>query len=219
MKAFGLLLSLLFLSTAASIAIDQDSCALNCPRPLCANPVFVEGECCPSCENSQCKFRGCVQFLGEPGSETVQWKPDRCTTCMCEDAQTLCGAMGCRRPDDFCSGQPQVTSPAECCPTCDYGIPADECAVVPFYNLTYYLGVKEYQSRCSVMLTFHSCDKRGYMDENGQRYECTPVTGQLSRELSGGSCGVLTELAYEDVVECKATRNDNLDVGCDIYVE
>ena len=231
MKVLGLLFSLLFLSTADSTAIGQVNppipCALACPRPLCTNPVLVEGECCPSCKNSQCKFEGCVQFLGEPGSRTVQWKPDGCSTCVCADDHALCYALGCppRYPtsDDPCFGRPQVTSPSECCATCDYGIPDDKCAVVPDYSLTYLeLGVEEYQSYdsgCSVVLTFHRCDKRGYMDENGQRYQCNPVIGQLSRKLSGGSCGALTELAYEDVVKCEATRNDNLDVGCDIYVE
>jgi hypothetical protein len=57
------------------------------------------------------------------------------------------------------------------------------------------------------------------MDNNGRRYQCRPVFGKLSTELSGGSCGALMELAYEDVVECEVTRNDNLDVGCDIYVD
>ena len=110
----------------------------------------------------------------------------------------------------------------ECCATCDYGVLENECVVVPSYSLTYQLGMEEYQtynSRCSVMLTFHRCDKRGYMDENGRRYECKPVMGQLSRKLSGGSCDALMELAYEDVVECEATRNNNLNVGCDIYVD
>ena len=93
--------------------------------------------------------------------------------------------------------------------------------VVPSYSLTYQVGVKDYMSDsdCSVVLTFHRCDKRGYLDKNGRRYQCNPEMGQLSGRLSGGSCGALTELAYKDVVKCKATRNDNLDVGCDIFVE
>ena len=225
MKVHGLLFSLLFLSTADSTAIGQVkppiSCALACPRPLCANPVLVEGECCPSCENSQCKFEGCVQFLGEPGSKTVQWKPDGCSTCVCADNQTLCGAAGCHPAVDPCFGQPLVASPTDCCGTCDYGIPEDECAVIPVYSTTYHLGVEQRQSNsdCSVMVTFHGCDKRGYLDRNGQRYQCNPVMGQLSKKLSGRTCGALTEFAYEDVVKCEATRNDNLDVGCDIFVE
>ena len=233
MKAFGLLFFPLFLSTAASVAINHDSevkhcldCGLTCPTPLCADPVFVEGECCPSCENSQCKFKGCVQFLGEPGSKTVQWKPDGCTTCKCADDYPLCSKVLClylNHPGrvDPCIGLPRITSPTECCTVYDYGVPEDECVVVPSYSLTYQVGVKDYMSDsdCSVMLTFHRCDKRGYLDKNGRRYQCNPVMGQLSGKLSGESCGALTELAYEDVVKCKATRNDNLDVGCDIYVE
>ena len=225
MKA--LLLSLYLLITATTAIVEQpDNCAsANCPTPLCANPVTPEGECCPSCENSQCKFKGRVQFLGSSGSETVQWKPDGCTTCMCDDDRTICGASGCRYPSpDPCVGRSTITSPTECCVTCDYGTPENECVVVQDYNrYDYWLGMKKYESGCDITLTFHRCDKRGYMDD-GQRFECKPVVSQLSVDLSDdsfttGSCGALTELAYNDVVECVAVRNDNLDVGCDIYVE
>ena len=225
MKALLLSLSLLITATTA-IGDDGEICALiSCPTPLCANPVTPEGKCCPSCENSLCKFKGCVQFLGSPGSETVQWKPDGCTTCTCVDDKTICGAMGClRRPSlDPCIDRPTITSPTECCVTCDYGTPKDECVVVRDDNrYTYRLGLEEDGSSCSVMLTFHLCDKRGYMDNNGQRFECKPVVSQLSMKLSdvaAGSCGALTELAYNDVEKCVAVRNDDLDVGCDIYVE
>ena len=238
MKA--LLLSL-FLSIATMAVVGDDhefyryeppeGCVLpSCPRPLCADPVIPEGECCPSCENSQCQFEGCVQFLGQPGSKTVQWKPDGCTTCVCADGQTQCYALGCppMHPSslDLCvDGSLTVTSPTECCASCDYGILEDECAVVPDYSLTYQLGVEEYESGCSVELTFHHCDKRGYMDDQGRRFQCNPVVRQHSVKLNDnsgsvtGSCGALTELAFNDVVRCVPTRNENLDVGCDIYVE
>ena len=229
------LLFSLFLSIATAAVIDDEppvGCLLpSCDRPLCADPVIPKGECCPSCENSQCQFEGCVQFLGRPGSETVQWKPNGCTTCVCADGQTLCGALGCPPiyPSslDLCAnGSLTVTSPTECCASCDYGIPEDECAVVPYYSLTYQLGVEEYESGCSVELTFHQCDKRGYMDDQGRRFQCNPVVRQRSVKLNDnsggsvtGSCGALAELAFDDVVRCVPTRDENLDVGCDIYVE
>ena len=237
MKALLPSLSLLIAATTVIGDDDEfyryeppDNCALaSCPRPLCANPVTPEGECCPSCEYSLCKFKGCVQFLGRSGSKTVQWKPDGCSTCTCADDQAICYALGCPPvyPSslDLCVNQPTITSPTECCASCDYGVPEDECAVVPDYSLTYWLGMEEYESGCSVAVTFHRCDKRGYMDDNRQRFQCNPVVRQHSVTLNDnsdsvtGSCGALTELTYNDVVRCVPVRNDNLDVGCDIYVE
>ena len=225
---FLCLLFLLFTATSAFGDERPAHCAMvGCRGPLCADPVIPEGECCPSCENSQCQFKGCVQFLGNAGSETVQWKPDGCTTCICADGRTLCGALGCPpvypSPSDPCFGRPQTTSPTECCNVCDYGVPEDECAVVPDYSLTYQLGLEG--SGCSVDLTFHRCDKRGYMDKSGQRFQCSSVMGERSVKVRGnsdsvtGSCHALTELSYVDVVRCVPRRNDDLDVGCNIYVD
>ena len=207
-----------------------DDCALaSCPRPLCANPVIPEGECCPSCENSLCQFKGCVQFLGQPGSKTVQWKPDGCSTCTCADNRTLCYALGCPpvypSSTDLCFGRPHITSPTECCDVCDFGVPENECDVVPNWSTTYQLGREETGSGCDVTLTFHFCDKRGFMDDQGRRFRCKPVFRQRSVKLGDdsdsvtGSCSPLTGLAYKDVVRCVPERDDDLDVGCDIYVD
>ena len=234
MKDLLLLFSLVhvYLLIAATTAIGDGRppahCALvKCARPLCADPVIPEGECCPSCENSQCLFKGCVQFLGEPGSPTVQWKPNGCGTCICADGHALCFGFSCppvySPSRDPCFGRPQTTSPTECCNVCDYGVPEDECAVVPDHSLTYRLGLEG--SGCSVDLTFHHCDKRGYMDKSGRRFQCSSVMGERSVKLRGnsdsvtGSCHALTELSYVDVVRCVPRRNDDLNVGCDLYVD
>ena len=231
MKA--LLLSLYLLITATTAIVEQpDNCAsANCPTPLCANPVTPEGECCPSCENSQCKFKGCVQILGSSGSEIVTWKPDGCTTCLCIKEQTKCYTQTCtENPSlDPCIGRPTITSPTECCVTCDYGTPEDECVVVQDYNrYTYRLSNEDSGSSCSIALTFSRCDKRGYMDDSGQRFECNPVANEFPVKLSedspnliSGTCHalMLAELTYYDVVECVPVKSDYLNVGCDIYVE
>ena len=234
----GLLISLLFLVIATTTIADEfyyryeppDDCqSVKCPRPLCANPVTPEGECCPSCEHSECKFEGCVQFLGKPGSKTVQWKPDGCITCICTDNTSLCYGFGCPPVyppvTDPCLGRPQITSPTECCIACDFGIPEKECAVVPDRSLTYELGMEEFGSMCSVALTFHRCDKRGFIGNGGRRFECRPVVRRRSVKLSrdsdsvSGSCGAVEELTYSDVVRCLPVRNDDIDIGCDILVD
>ena len=202
-------------------------CASNCPTPMCADPVDVPGECCPSCDHSQCHFEGCVQFLGQSGSVRVQWKPDGCSTCHCtSDGHPICGAAGCLPvyPSlaDLCNGRPTVTLPWECCPVCDYGTPERECTVVEDRTETYRVGSEVVG--CSIDLTFHRCDKHGFMDDHGNRFECVPVRRPKSVELTADSedvsgwCGAITDLVYEDVFDCSPVRNPDLAIGCDIVV-
>ena len=229
MKA--LILFLFFLNGSYGFGVPPWNClGVVCPETLCADPLTPPGGCCPSCDDSECKFEGCVQFLGQPGSKTVQWKPEGCTTCQCDDnGHTLCYAAFCPpvypSSVDLCNGQSTVTLPWECCPVCDYGTPEGGCTVVEDRSETYQLGTEGVGSTCSVDLTFHRCDKRGFMNDQGVRFECTPVIMPKFVELTAdsedvsGSCGAITDLVYEDVVDCSPVRNDNLDVGCDFLVE
>ena len=225
LKMKALILFLVFLNGCYGFRQPPRKClGVACPTPLCANPVTPPGRCCPTCDHSLCKFQGCVQFLGPPGSKTVQWKPDRCGSCKCsENGQPMCSGKGCpqgpRAPGTvLCNGRPQVTLPWECCPVCDYGTPQGECNVVVDKKLTYKLSTETVRPTCSIDLTFHTCDKRGFMNDQGVRFECTPVRKQVTVQPTG-SCGIAKpELVFEDVVDCSPVRNDNLEVGCDITV-
>ena len=195
-----------------------------CPfPPLCANPYIPPGECCPSCENSGCMFKGCVQFIGEldpeSGSLPVQWKPEGCITCTCQNNNTLCGGLGCPvgfpPPPDPCFGYPTTTKPWECCPVCDFGISDTKCGVVPAQNRTFSL--KSGDSICSETVVEHRCDKRGILTRRGKRFACEPVYRKRQVEITG--CVPFTHVSYQDVVRCKKVQDNDLDVGCDLFID
>ncbi len=198
---------------------------VRCPTPLCANPTVPPGECCPTCENSGCKFEGCVQFIEGPGDQDVIWKPSGgCIDCFCRDNQTLCGGVGCPigpifppnvEPPDPCFGFPQTRKPWECCPVCNYSLPENQCIVVPAQrrNVT----LTSLGQSCEASIVEHQCNKRGFLRRNGQRYRCRPVFRERTERLS--QCFPFTRITYRDVIRCKAERNDNLDVGCDLFIE
>lgn len=191
---------------------------VRCPTPLCANPVTPPGQCCPSCENSGCNFAGCVQFLKGKGS-TVQWKPTGCITCTCRNNETLCAVVGCPvvfpPPPDPCFGHPTIFKPWECCPVCNFDVPETKCGVVP--SMRRNLTLSDESSMCSESVLLHRCDKRGFLARNGKRFRCIPVFRERKVVLTG--CAPYTRVFYRDVVRCRARRDDQLDVGCDLLVE
>ena len=183
---------------------------VRCERPLCANPVTPPGECCPSCENSGCVFEGCVQFPKKPWQE-VQWKPEPCKTCVCVNNEPVCGLVACPGPEP-CFGYPLVKKPWECCTSCDFGIPDNKCGVVPSRKHPF-----ETSPACSSHVLLHKCDKANFRRNSGKTFRCKPVFKHRRSHLP--PCAApLRKVVYNDVVQCKAVRDDNIRVGCDLIL-
>ena len=218
-----LLLLLSLLATVIQLANaneNQPDCSrVTCRRPLCADPVIPPGECCPSCENSSCKFEGCVNFLSDG---RVQWQPaDPCITCFCINNSTVCLAVGCRllREED-CFGFPVVTKPGECCPSCNFSIPARRCAAVPQVFSQRNITVTEEgnsitTNSCSRQIVKRTCDKVGFR-AFGRKFRCAPVQGKRFVRFDR-MCPLRFGL-FRDVVVCRPVRDNNVIVGCDLVV-
>lgn len=217
--ATTLLLLLSLLATAMQLANaneNQTDCSrVTCSRALCADPVIPPGECCPSCENSSCKFEGCVNFLSDG---RVQWQPDPCVTCFCVDNSTICGSIGCRplREED-CFGFPVVTKPGECCLSCNFSIPARRCAAVPqvFSQRNITVTEERNPNSCSRQIVKRTCDKVDFR-AFGRKFRCAPVQG--GRFVRFDRMCPLRFGFFRDVVACRPVRDNNVIVGCDLVV-
>jgi hypothetical protein len=209
---------------AAALPLTQaygkgvDCSTVLCARPLCANPVTPEGECCPSCENSNCKFKGCVNFL--PGGG-VQWAENPCFVCQCDvkSNQQFCFIIDCFFPTkEQCFGRPVITRPNECCPTCDFGIPKRRCGLVPqlFGRENITVSSSTTNRNCTEEVVKRGCDKIGFR-AGKKRFRCQPVKGKRRVEFDD-NCP-LCDARYTDNVRCKRVRDDDLIVGCDFIVK
>lgn len=212
----SLLLFFLLLGHMAHVATAIDCSRVRCARPLCADPVTPPGQCCPSCDKSDCKLRGCVNILG---TGEVRWQPDPCTTCFCSNGKTVCLAIACQslRPAD-CFGRPVTTRPWQCCPSCDFGIPDNRCRTIPQSqrNLTVTASNQRgpAPTSCSRSVRVHGCDKPG-IRIHSKTFRCSPWVGK--RIVRFGRRCPLSVGFYRDVVRCKAIRDPNIVVGCDFF--
>ena len=195
-----------------------DCRAVLCPRPLCANPVTPPGECCPSCENSNCKFKGCVNFLPDG---VVQWAETPCIFCQCDkdNNQQFCSIIDCfRLTKEDCFGFPVVTRPNECCPSCDFGVPETTCRVVPqvfgAQNIT--VTSRPGFNICTKQIQRRGCDKFGFRKGN-KKFRCEPKEGK--RLVRFGKTCPLCVGAYRDVVRCTPVKDNSIVVGCDLIVD
>ena len=212
------MLSLVALMLVQSTEATKIDCSLVlCAKPLCANPVTPKGECCPSCENSNCKFEGCVNYL--PGGG-VQWAPSPCTFCRCdvESNQQFCAIIDCfPLTEKDCFGYPVITRPNECCPSCDFGVPENRCRLVPQIFGRENITVSSDRGRtCSEEVIKKGCDKFGFRSSSGKRFRCTPKEGK--RLLRFDENCPLCRATYTDNVRCRPVRDDSIIVGCDFVV-
>lgn len=194
-----------------------DCSAVLCPRPLCANPETPPGECCPVCDNSNCKFKGCVNFL--PGGG-VQWAETPCIICQCDikNNQPICAIIDCFfLTKELCFGRPVITRPNECCPTCDFGTPDIGCSLVPqvFGRENITVTSSPSDRSCTEQVVKKGCDKFGFRFRN-KRFRCEPKQGKRLVRFDK-NCPLCLG-TYTDNVRCKAVRDDNLIVGCDLVV-
>ncbi len=83
---------------------------LQCPPTMCAEPVQMPGQCCPSCP-------GCTRGM-EPFAEgeTKADITDPCNECTCSAGNLTCVKKVC--PVLACRKSLQVHRPGKCCPEC-----------------------------------------------------------------------------------------------------
>ena len=195
----------------------MDCSAVLCPRPLCANPETPPGECCPVCDNSNCLFKGCVNFLKDG---RAQWFETPCIGCECdnENNQKFCFIIDCfRLTEEDCFGNPVVTRPNDCCPSCDFGTPEKGCSLVPqaFGRENITVSTSRGVRTCTEEITKKGCDKFGFRS-GGKKFKCEAKKGR--RLVRFDKNCPLSIGAYDDNVRCKAVRDDNIVVGCDLVV-
>ena len=191
-KIIVVLAALVALGAALGPLLDSECNRDECPPALCADPVRPEGECCETCVNSSCRYRGCVHF----GAFGPQWYPDPCTLCGCTDGKEVCVQIACSVPE--CFGFPLTVDPDACCPRCDYGIAADECAPIPVANVSLYASLGD-GDQCQYEVTRHDCDK-AFLVKDGKVKEC--VARKRARPVVTRDCENIRKIILEDVTQC-----------------
>lgn len=173
----------------ANSSCDPEACVTMCADP--APPP--QGECCPTCDNSSCLFKGCVRW----DSLGVQWSADPCTICRCQNGRSSCSRLQCQEPS--CFGFPAMVKAGRCCPECDFGILANNCGPVPDRKESISLYTQEGADHsCTTEVLLHKCDK-SIVVQNGQTYACTPEIRSLSTNVA--NC-FMKKLVYKDIVYC-----------------
>ena len=205
--------------------IKSDCSTVLCSRPLCANPTLKPGECCPTCEDSNCKFKGCVNFNVSLDGRT-QWAPQPCLICHCdiEQNQPLCAMIDCgpTPTEAECLGYPVVRKPNRCCAECDFGVTDDTCQVVPQVSLSG--GIRDEiqvtatrgRQSCSNLIIPHTCDKVAFRSGD-KKFRCEPVEGKKMTNFDQ-SCPI-SKATYTDVTKCRIVEDSTLFVGCDLVVD
>lgn len=169
----------------------------SCPPLTCADPEYdsQQNGKCPNCDNSMCMFRGCVHW----GAFGPQWRPDPCTWCTCHAKRKLCTKIEC---DSYleCYGYPSRVKEGDCCPTCDFGVPEDECGVIPTGIKSLYTALGDYNCQKDVVL--HGCNKEFIAGQDGKYYRCRPVKS-LREIVMGEECySGIQQVTYMDTDHC-----------------
>ena len=175
---------------------DQCSQSLTCADPE-ADPKHI-GTCPPTnCDNSKCKFRGCVHY----GAFGPQWMPDPCTICSCHRKNEVCTKIECGESLD-CYGYPTVIKEGECCPSCDFGVPENECGVIPTGYKSLYTALGDQSCQKEVLL--HGCNKDYIAGKDGKFYQCKPVAKAHAHTLeTSEDCNAdIYQVTYMDIVRC-----------------
>lgn len=193
-----------------------DCTGIKCPPPLCANAITPPGQCCLSCETSNCFFEGCVVFE----RFDVHWKPNPCTRCTCVNNEVACTTkLNCTKlTTEDCFGHKVITKPNECCPSCDYDIPENKCEVIPSRYSTLRVGDGEL---CAKKVMRYKCDKPGFVYK-GRKYRCVPQE-QVKVAKFLPSCPFLV-MTYLNVTSCRAVPDERVklsgytDEKCDMII-
>ncbi len=196
-----LLAGLLSIPTTSSLPYTQSSyshkitkrqaanndCVFRCPFPTNVS----DNNPCGTCDHSECKFEGCVYY-----SFFTYWKPERCTTCFCNGGRKRCYAESCQQPE--CYGYPARRRPGECCEECDYGIPKNECGLIP-NSVSWVSYRSDYLKTCHKVVK-HKC-YRPYVFNEEKWYKCEAKEGWTTVSTNEG-CGHLVSQYHKDKVSC-----------------
>ena len=93
---------------------SQEECRMpDCPE---SEQVVLEGACCISCvPKPPVEPRGCLdKSTNTTYRHEESWKQDACTSCTCEDGESMCAVQDCA--PTMCKNP--VTTPGQCCPKC-----------------------------------------------------------------------------------------------------
>lgn len=192
--------------TAAITIIDDPQCNPDdCPPTHCSDPRSVDGECCQTCTNSSCVWKGCVHF----GVFGPQWYPDPCTICGCFNGEEVCSDIVCDEPK--CFGYPLKKDPDACCSQCDWGIADDECAPIPAANVSLYTTLGD-DIQCHDEVVMHECDK-SILVKDGRTFECRPR--KRAKPVLMNDCRDVRKVIYEDVTSCHLRRSRRIAVDFD----
>jgi len=187
-----------------------------CPQPLCANPVTQSGECCPSCRESRCKFKGCVQF--EPNNE-VRWWPEPCKVCNCYGGREICMMYSCTMIENVYKNCLVTTPPTKvgyrpyvCCPRCEYHVPEKACKLVP--SEIKKISIPDTNPECCGTYTDYKCDKVGFRKDQ-KKFRCMEERRNLNVTTQG--CNTVV---YNAAVTCTTLEDPTLKnaEGCDLYI-
>lgn len=175
---------------------DSDECSqtLTCADPV-TDPNHL-GPCSPmNCDNSKCKFRGCVHY----GAFGPQWMPDPCTICRCQLKREACTKIECAEGLE-CYGYPTGVKEGECCPSCDFGVPEGECGVIPTGYKSLYVALGDHNCQKDILL--HGCNKNFIAGKDGKFYQCKPVMVAHTVEMDEDSTADIHQVMYNDTASC-----------------
>ena len=209
--SFEILFTLAIAHTKSASSTVVTAEQKECPRTLCANPVYTKGIPCPSCINSGCNYTGCVHL----GAFGPSWKPDNCITCTCNFIQNKAECLS-RNPIEECDhlecyGYPTVRKPGKCCPECDFGIAKNECGIIPVGMELLNLSVKG-KNGCQQKVRKHGCDKMYIISEDGEWYKCVAINGIRKVHKNVGSLcnNEVNRMTYQDIVSCEKKIIENV---------
>ena len=180
--------------------VPQSEDREECSQVLtCADPVTDPNHSGPcssmNCDNSKCKFRGCVHY----GAFGPQWMPDPCSICSCHLKREACTKIECEEKLD-CYGYPTGVKEGECCPSCDFGVPEDECGVIPTGYKSLYAALGDQNCQKDVLL--HGCNRNYIAGKNGKFYQCKPVITTHTVEMDKGCEADIHRVTYMDTARC-----------------
>jgi hypothetical protein len=177
---------------------DRDECsqqALTCADPV-SDPNHSRPGCSSmNCDNSKCKFRGCVHY----GAFGPQWMPDPCTICSCQLKRESCTKIECEEKLE-CYGYPTGVKEGECCPSCDFGVPEDKCGMIPTGYKSLYAALGDQNCQKDVLL--HGCNRKFIAEKNGKFYHCKPVVTTHAVEMGEGCKADIHQVTYMDTARC-----------------